>query len=314
MAYNRSLMRCAPLTRSAALALLLAACDGRSEAPAAPAEGAPTVDAAPATPATPAAPAADETAAPATLDGRWQGQEVCLELFGTTGEFELSLLLEGPKIVISGTFEQTRGEDGVELTLHPARIRRHRWIGPCRETVIGDALLDEADALGLKITRDAAFKLRLQPRPGGEVELCGERCDRLAPAPRNLVGRWRHPALHRRPDEPSEALRAGDLLDIDVAERGGIWVGADERSFYHVYGDLVLRHQGGPRFEVTFTPTMIADLPTPVPAGLDLKVLGLPVALGAPLRLQLRRIADFGLEVCAAADRCVSLPAYDPVF
>ena len=72
--------------------------------------------------------------------------------------------------------------------------------------------------------------------------------------------------------------------------------------------------EGGPRFEVTFTPTMIADLPTPVPAGLDLKVLGLPVALGAPLRLQLRRIADFGLEVCAAADRCVSLPAYDPVF
>ncbi len=271
----------------------------------------------PAEPLAADAPEPTATSPNAPLIGRWQGRAVCLELY-PTGEFELSLLGKGPKIVLTGTARQQPADEGgaVELVMRTTRIVRHRWVGPCRKTVVRAAELDEQDVLGVIFKKAAspaaAVSLRATPR-GDALELCGERCGTLARAEPRLAGRWRDPrALHNA--EPAGGWRVGDVVDLKLAPgySSSLWIGLSETAHFTAYGELEARHLGDGRFALVFTPSMLSDVPEDMDKA-TLELLGGPLAQGETRRLTARRQAGWKIELCGAPGRCVTLPSFDAI-
>ncbi len=254
-------------------------------------------------------------AAAAPLIGRWQGDSLCLELY-STGEFELSLLGSGPKIVLTGTAQQrpADGDDAIELVMRSARIVRHRWVGPCRKTVVRAAELDEQNVLGVTFKKGASSTVNLRATlRGRELELCGERCETLTGAEPRLAGRWRDPrALHNA--DPAGGWRVGDVVDLKLApgNSSSLWIGLSETAYFTAYGEAELRRRDDGRFELTFTPRLIVD----VPEGMDkakLELLGGPIAIGESRRLTARRRVNWRIELCGSGERCVTLPSFDTI-
>jgi hypothetical protein len=297
-------------------ALALAACERPSATPdpAAP----PPVESA--TTGADAAPPVEEPAAPAALVGRWRGDTVCIELFAFD-EFELSALSEGPKVTIRGAVDRrpAAGEAG-ELALVPATIRRHRWVGPCRKTVVGEAELDTQEVLGLDLRKGEAATLRLRPLDDGALELCGERCETLEPDAPLLGGHWRDAALDPR-DPPKSAWSEGDLVDLELRPAHPtsttLWIGLPEGRFLSVYGEAATRHVDGERFEVEFTPRMFAA-PSGSPPDQQAKTspdaLGRPIKVGLAAVFSVERRPGGAVRICGRPDRCAELPRYESPF
>ncbi|MEZ4383833.1 MAG: hypothetical protein R3A79_21045 [Nannocystaceae bacterium] len=268
---------------------------------------------------TPAAATPEEPAAPRPLIGRWRGASVCLELY-TFDEFELSLLSEGPKVTIRGAVERrpAPGEAG-ELAIVPRQIHRHRWVGPCRKTVVGDAELDSQEVLGSALRKGEAAALRLSPRADGSIELCGERCEVLEPDAPLLSGHWRDAGLER-PGSPTTAWAEGALLNLDFKPAHPasttLWIGLPEARYLTVYGEAAARHVDGERFDLDFTPRMFAapsGAPPDAMADASPDALGRPIEVGRAVTFSAERLPAGALRICGRDDACAELPRYAPL-
>lgn len=262
---------------------------------------------------TPVSAAAAEEAAPgepAGLIGWWRGDGVCIELFAS-GDFELSIIGREPKVMVIGAATVTADGDGFALSLRVARIWRARYTGPCRRVHELGSWIDEQQELGVTFKAGATATLKLRRRGEAQVELCGETCATLTRATPALGGRWRRPDFDLpAAEQPRRA--AGDLLELEVnGHMSHVWSALADGKHGTAYGQGEARSLGADRFTVTFAAERYAD----VAEGVVPALFGAPLAVGAAVVVDARRLAGERLEVCDAARRCATLErqfdAYD---
>lgn len=235
-----------------------------------------------------------EPPAAASLTGWWRSDGLCLELFAN-GDFELSVMEPGPKVLVMGTAAQVAtAADAFDLRMTVARIWHARFTGPCRRTHELGEWAEEQEALGVRFAPGGSATLKLA-RKDGALEVCGASCARLEPAAPVLGGRWRLAGLENA-SRPTVTFAAGDLVELAIRSDGGsahLWTAKDATSWDVVDGSATAVPSGPDRFRVMLTPR--DD--------------------GAAVALEARRLPGERLEVCARADRCATLErlfdAYD---
>ncbi len=243
------------------------------------------------------------------LYGRWEGKEVCLEL-QPTGEFELSYVRRGPKVVIIGTAVQRRtGPGKIELTLQAKYIKRSKWISRCRKNVVSPKLLETYSVLGTEFRTDKPTVLRLRTLGGNKIELCGERCDTARSQTPRLIGEWRLAGL-AFPSQATVHGKAGQMLRAKLGGRTSeIWIGRAASGFYNVYCDTVITYLRPGGFKVVLTPRVVSGKAGPAKSKAPLAVLGRTIAVGRPATFAVLRTKG-GVKVCGTKGSCTALPRY----
>jgi len=246
---------------------------------------------------------------PQGLFGRWTGPHTCLELF-PTGEFQISLLDEGPKVLILGTVTQHRLPDGaIRLELHASRIERSRWVSKCRKEVESERLLDAQVVVGTEITTAAPVTLTLAVKPNDQVELCGAECELLEKQTPLLLGDWRKAGIRSFAD-PGTSWTSGEVLQLGVhGDTLNLWVGGEGGEAYSAYGKLTQTSLAPGRFRIEVTVTLISATSTPGVNPDEIPALGAALHKDAARTLEVTRVAG-GVEVCGEAGNCSKLPRF----
>lgn len=287
-----------PRRAGVALFVVLSGCDGAAvvRSPAVPAQA--VKPEAPAVAVKPEATAVAVEPVPAGPPiGWWRGDRICLELFAN-GDFELSISGDGPKVLVFGGARlSAAGGDAFEVELTVAKIWKGRWVSSCRKHNELGGWIDAQEALGVAFAPGAAASLKLRRVGGDAIELCGERCETLRRDTPALTGVWRRAGLEGlRIEEMTWA--PGELLELKLAGSSShVWSGVAAARWVTARGQADARWLADDRFVVTFTPTLLVD----VPPGLAPTLFGAPLTVEQPRSLTVRRLAGERVEACDGA-------------
>lgn len=246
-------------------------------------------------PAPRSAPAAEpEPPGPeARFVGRWEGEEVCLELFDD-GDFELSVRRRRKRLVMGRATLRVDGEPSATAQLAVSRVWTARWASRCREQHELGHFGDEASALGVRFAAGARVTLRLRVVGEDRLEVCAERCETLRRAPPSLSGRWA---------ASGAGGAAGDVVELEIRRtRHALRIHLGGASSATVDGAAEVRPGEPDGLSIVFTPSAMRGV-APDDA---VRVLGSPLALDRTVVLSARREAEQRLRVCVD-DRCSTL-------
>jgi len=248
----------------------------------------------------PKVPALDD---PAGLIGWWRGEHTCIELFAN-GDFEL-VDNRRPKVMVMGKVGVTAADGGFSLALKTERIWSARFLSNCRKIHRTGAFKEDHGVLGVPFKPGETGTLQLRRTGEATVELCGTACEALTRETPHLGARWRRDNMDY-PDRPESQWAAGELLELDIDEVSGhLWIGRAEHKFGRLAAKTVARYVAPDEFVVTVTPVRYdvdVETLTETPGA-----LGVAFVIGGTQELGVRRLGGERVEVCGAANQCVTL-------
>lgn len=227
------------------------------------------------------------------ITGRWTSETVCVAFFAN-GEFELITQPMGRKTLVMGRAEHLGGD---EYRLSTHRIWRPRYSSPCRRSHHLGEFVESHAALGGNFAPDTTLSTRISLGPAGALRFCIEECVDLTRDDPVFGAIWRTEGLDV-PDRPSRPLVPGEILRLDVRERGSLWIATGPESFATVNALMSFESVEPDFFRLSIEPGRVDARSGTEPS----IVLGRTFDANRAFELRVERLTGQRLNVCAGSE------------